>query len=426
MVQLHELIDIFCIGEHDTQLKCLNWIKRLKLHEIMNINSKLYNNYALVCFITKLGDLDSLVIHLMIRNHLGLSRSNIMEYSDDVEYLSTIVLNDRARCEALYDWNNVYNGKNFIHDMYKNKPNINGNTDVTDLEYRPPPDFNNEILINSNLNNIQETQKRELILDNYNFYEFYYINFDDNMYTRPYINTYTPVLNHFMLEDLTNVYSGLWFNENDVRWQYSLRSAVLHNVNFDLNILNYSYKCFELVNTRRYYINGQTYSNNAITEKANETLQFECDICRTKLDKYSFSNINIGDLCLDCYYNKKLQFKLRMVHLKNVMLIPGRRVIFKKMCEQTREFLENYQIKKMDPEKKYKLTKNVIGEIQKYNTSEEGNFMECPICLDNMCKKNILFGSCGHCFHRDCILSMGTNKCPVCRKVTEFNKLFVN
>ena len=40
-----------------------------------------------------------------------------------------------------------------------------------------------------------------------------------------------------------------------------------------------------------------------------------------------------------------------MVHLKNVMLIPGRRVIFKKMCEQTREFLENYKIKKMDPEK---------------------------------------------------------------------------
>ena len=80
----------------------------------------------------------------------------------------------------------------------------------------------------------------------------------------------------------------------------------------------------------------------------------------------------------------------------------------------------------MDPQKKDKLTKNVIGEIQKYNTGKEGNFMECPICLDNMCKKDILFGSCGHCFHRDCILSMGTNKCPVCRKVTDFNKLYVN
>ena len=75
----------------------------------------------------------------MIRNHLGLSRSNQMEYSDDVEYLSTIVLNDRDRCEALYDWNNVYNGKNFIHDMYKDNPNSNGITEVTDLEYRPPP-----------------------------------------------------------------------------------------------------------------------------------------------------------------------------------------------------------------------------------------------------------------------------------------------
>ncbi len=51
---LHELIDIFCIGEHDSQLRCLNWIKRLKLHEIMNINSKLYNNYVLICFINKL------------------------------------------------------------------------------------------------------------------------------------------------------------------------------------------------------------------------------------------------------------------------------------------------------------------------------------------------------------------------------------
>ena len=92
-----------------------------------------------------------------------------------------------------------------------------------------------------------------------------------------------------------------------------------------------------------------------------------------------------------------------MVHLKNVMLIL-RRVIFKKMCEQTREFLENYKIKKMDPEKKYKLTKNVIGEIQKYNIVKK--VFGVSHLLNNMCKKDILFGSCGHCFHRDCILSV--------------------
>ena len=42
-----------------------------------------------------------------------------------------------------------------------------------------------------------------MVLNNYNFYDFYYINFDDNMYTRPYVNTYTPLLNQYMLEDLT-------------------------------------------------------------------------------------------------------------------------------------------------------------------------------------------------------------------------------
>ena len=39
MVQLHELLDIFCIGEHNT-IEMFKLIKRLKLHEIMNINSK--------------------------------------------------------------------------------------------------------------------------------------------------------------------------------------------------------------------------------------------------------------------------------------------------------------------------------------------------------------------------------------------------
>ena len=58
-----------------------------------------------------------------------------------------------------------------------------------------------------------------------------------------------------------------------------------------------------------------------------------------------------------------------MVHLKKF-----RQAVFKKMCAETRQFLENYKIKKMDPHKKDILTKNVIGEIQKYNTGKEGNF----------------------------------------------------
>ena len=105
-----------------------------------------------------------------------------------------------VRCEALYDWNNVYNGRILYTICSKDPPDNNGNPEITDLKYRPP-DFNDEILIDSNLNNLQETQKKNW-LNNYNFKEFYYINFDDNMYIRPYVNTYTPLLNQYMLEDL--------------------------------------------------------------------------------------------------------------------------------------------------------------------------------------------------------------------------------
>ena len=76
----------------------------------------------------------------------------------------------------------MFIAERILYDMYKDSPDNDGNTEITDLDYRPPPDFNDEILIDSNLNNLQETQKKELVLNNYNFYKFYYINFDDNMY----------------------------------------------------------------------------------------------------------------------------------------------------------------------------------------------------------------------------------------------------
>ena len=426
MTVLHELIDIFCIGEPEKQIQCLDWIKTLKIHEMLQINRKLFRNFALICYISTLGDLDSLVIHIMIRETLGLNKLYDMEYSEDVEFLSTIVINKRARCQAIYDWENFYEGKDFIHDMYKkNEGDLGEQIDPINIQYRSPPDFNQEIIEQSNINTISESDLNEIVLNNFLFYKNYYIDFHDSIFTRPYINCYTNILYTQMLDDLYRSKSGLWFNEHDIRWQFSLRATILHNSNFDLNILDYTYKCFELVNVNRFYINGQLYSKNQLTNKANENLKFECDICHINLDKYAFSNINIGDLCIDCYYNKKLQFKLRIEHLKKVMLIPGRQAVFKKECEKTRRFLETITIQKLEKDKLDTLTRNVINELNKYNMSRSGNFMECPICLDSMCKNDILFGSCGHCFHANCILTMGTNKCPVCRTTTEFNKLYL-
>ena len=41
MGYLHELLDIFCIGKPDDQIKCLELIKTLKIHEIMKINKEI-------------------------------------------------------------------------------------------------------------------------------------------------------------------------------------------------------------------------------------------------------------------------------------------------------------------------------------------------------------------------------------------------
>ena len=428
-MHLNDLIDIFCIGETKDQINCINWIKKLKVHDILDINRKLFRNFVLICYITRLGDFDSLVIHIMMREPHDLNSLHEVIYSNNVEYLSTIVINERARCEKLYDWENYYKGKDYFFKY--SELSINKVEDPTEIVYRPAPDYENEIIEESfrqtddELDNDNDNDNDNIILDNFHFYQHYYIRFDDDLLTREFTNIYTPVLDSYMLTQLSNIKSGLWFNVHDIRWQYAIRSAILLNCNYDFNILNYSYRRFEFVNIRRFYINGQIYLKDKFVKKANENLVFECDICRCKLDKYSFSNINIGDLCSDCYYNKKLQFKLRLQHLKNLMLLPGKREVFKQNVQKTRNFLKNKNIANLTREKKDIITKNVIRELNKYNQSKEGNFLECPICLDHMNKNDILFGDCGHCFHQKCILKTGSNKCPTCRTTTEFKRLYI-
>ena len=79
-----------------------------------------------------------------------------------------------------------------------------------------------------------------------------------------------------------------------------------------------------------------------------------------------------------------------MEHLKRLKLLPGKQAVIKKRVSETRKFLQKNEIKKLSQDKLNKLTKNVINEIQRYNHSSGGNFIECPICLDNIEKNQIL------------------------------------
>ena len=49
----------------------------------------------------------------------------------------------------------------------------------------------------------------------------------------------------------------------------------------------------------------------------------------------------------------------------------------------------------------------------------------CSICLENM-EEDIYSGSCGHCFHEKCILSMKNEECPLCRISTNFFKIYLD
>ena len=42
--------------------------------------------------------------------------------------------------------------------------------------------------------------------------------------------------------------------------------------------------------------------------------------------------------------------------------------------------------------------------------------MECSICLENIKLKNRYILNCNHIFHRNCILYVNNQLCPLCRK----------
>ena len=71
----------------------------------------------------------------------------------------------------------------------------------------------------------------------------------------------------------------------------------------------------------------------------------------------------------------------------------------------------------MNTEKKNLLYKNIISSINRNFNREH-----CSICLDVL-ENNISAGSCGHCFHTNCIKMIIGDKCPVCRKKTDYTKL---
>ena len=155
-------------------------------------------------------------------------------------------------------------------------------------------------------------------------------------------------------------------------------------------------------------------------------LDIKCDFCTQdiKLDSI-YTNYNLGEICHICFNKKKEKelLKRKKILLNFKYLI--KKILFKNKLEKTKNFLKSYQIKKCNIDTKY----NILSTAYKSK-----KIPYCAICLCPL-RSNISSGSCGHCFHSDCLEFLiekkdidyiNTVKCPTCRKRSKFHKIFLD
>jgi hypothetical protein len=291
--------------------------------------------------------------------------------------------------------------------------------------------LNNKFPIKDSLNMNHETFGEfdtDDDLDNYinlnYYYEKIYRDFNDlnNIYN--YIENYD-VIDNNLINNLSYVLSGFYFNYDDIRFQLVLKILILTHIG--------NYGGFSKFISYKHYVKDKSI-NNYLKYDADykltifdnlviDNLKIWCDICNDKIglnndDLYYHSNIS-GDLCDKCFNSKKMRFYEHIKYIKKRILLIGRIEVFKNELIKTRNFLKKrkYKIKK----KNYydllqKMNKNLIE-----NTSYSEN--ECKICYTPL-RDDIYVGSkCGHCFHRECIECC--DKCQICREETLFIKLFL-
>lgn len=117
---------------------------------------------------------------------------------------------------------------------------------------------------------------------------------------------------------------------------------------------------------------------------------------------------------IDIAYKKKDQF---LVELKN-KIEKGEKI--KLLYNNYLKVITIFEKKCLDYV--FKFTKN----------KPKSQINDCPICLENIVKKEIIVTECNHCFHKKCLFNSLTvkNTCPICRstiqkKINNNNYLYI-
>mgnify|MGYP005630651081 FL=1 len=149
---------------------------------------------------------------------------------------------------------------------------------------------------------------------------------------------------------------------------------------------------------------------------------FKCDSCNRFFDnnqgeKDLWHNCIFGDLCNFCYKKIKNEYFLKKNNNKKFLLQLAKKQIFKNELDKTIRILDQKKLPELNTDKKNLILKNVTTQIMR-----DRGWSNCGICLDVL-ENNIYAGTCGHCFHYECISNNIGGKCPMCRKDTNFIKL---
>ena len=276
-----------------------------------------------------------------------------------------------------------------------------------------------------NFDNTTLSQDNIDLFFNLEYFENFYGNYHEMSMLYEYLNEgeYDNILNQEFYEIITKIRSGYYFNINSIIWNIYLSVLLCSFVDED-SVNNLAYTNFEKKNTRQLYFPNYKKKTASCFEVAFvKSINIVCDICKQvvsdNLSKQYYSNNRFGDICEKCYEEKKNMFKKRINYLKRLILLEGKKVIFLKELERTKQFLENYEIKKINETKKVDLIKKANNSLLVKETNKI-----CKICFEVMDEDLCASVNCGHCFHYSCIQNMGSFNCPACRVNTKYVKLY--
>ena len=366
-LKLKDLFEIKFIS--DKNKENIHQINNLEVHNILNINKNIRKQFILIIS-TNYKNLPIVNIFKKV-----LKRDETWS-SMMVQYLNSFSISLEGECPKNYNWKLLDNNS------------IDNNS------------IDNNILL------IDESYERSILTDDYDLF----IELKSN---------FKPLTDN-LEKNLETKNWGKKYHFNNISWLIILGNIITNFYGTGLDQIYYRCNNFSKSDFGKvYYIN---YDNNSVIyRKFIQNRIVCCDSCyeNIKINEENYYNYyKYGDMCEQCFKQKKKREIYRLNNIKKLLLNFGKRELFRKSLRETKLFLEKYKMKEPSDIEKYNIMKKINGNML-INKKKKN---ECSICLEEMVN-DIYAGSCGHCFHESCYFKLQSNKCPLCRKTGIFKKL---